>query len=151
MPARIDISGKVFGRLTVRKDVGRDRFGQVLWECECVCGKKVIARGGDLRSGNTKSCGCWDIERAVATIRKQTINHSNPASIKTKKLSVANTSGVRGVCPTKRGTWRAYIGHKGQHIFLGEYSRFDDAVKARKRGEEKYFTPVLEELKANKN
>lgn len=147
MPAKIDLSGKTLGRLTVQKEAGRDRFGQVLWECRCECGQIINVRGRDLRSGNTKSCGCLDIEKAATRIRKQTVNHSNPAAIKTKKLSSANTSGVRGVCQTKKGRWRAYIGHKGQHIYLGEFPRFEDAVKARKAGEEKYFIPVLLESK----
>lgn len=148
MPAKIDITGMVFNRLTVQKEAGRDRQGQILWECCCICGKTVYVRGRDLRSGNTKSCGCLDVEKAAKRIRKQTVDHSNPKAIKTKKLSASNTSGIRGVCPTKRGMWRAYIGYKGTQIFLGEFSKFEDAVKARRAGEEKYFKPVLEKLKA---
>lgn len=43
------------------------------------------------------------------------------------------------------GRWRAYIGHKGKQIFLGEFSSKEDAIRARKEGEKKYFTSVLEE------
>lgn len=148
MPAKIDLTNQIFHRLKVKKEAGRDRWGQILWECECSCGseKKVLATGGDLRRGNTKSCGCLDLERAVATIRKQTVNHSNPNSIKTKKISSKNTSGVRGICPTKAGKWRAYIGHKGEQIYLGEFSKMEDAVKARKAAEEKYHKPLLKEM-----
>ena len=32
--------------------------GRDMWECQCDCGKIFIARGSNLRSGNTKSCGC---------------------------------------------------------------------------------------------
>lgn len=149
MPAKVDIKGKKYGRLTVVKDVGCDRFGQIIWECLCDCGNTCTVKGADLRSGNTKSCGCYNAEKKTARIKKQTVNHSNPASIQSKKLSSANTSGVRGVCPTKSGRWRAYIGHKGQYIFLGEFSRKEDAVAARKAGEEKYFKTVLEEVKLN--
>ena len=102
-------------------------------------------RGRDLRSGGTKSCGCLDLENAVERIKAQTVNHSNPAAIKTKKLSTHNTSGIRGVCPTKRGAWRAYIGHKGKQIYLGEYTDIKGAISARKAGEEKYQSPILEE------
>jgi hypothetical protein len=28
------------------------------WLCQCDCGKRVTARGTDLRTGKTKSCGC---------------------------------------------------------------------------------------------
>ena len=145
MPEKIDITGKTFGRLTVEMEAGRDNFGQVMWECRCSCGKTVVVRGRDLRSGGTKSCGCWNLEHSKDVIRKQTVNHSNPASIRSQKLSAANTSGIRGVCPTKQGKWRAYIGHKGQNIYLGEFADINDAIAARKKGEEKYFVPVLEE------
>lgn len=148
MPAKIDLTGKTFHRLKVVKEFGRDAWGQVLWECECSCGsdKKVIVTGNDLKRGNTKSCGCLNREKKVETIKKQTVNHSNINVIKSKKISKKNTSGIRGVCPTKNGRWRAYIGHKGKNIFLGEFSRKEDAVKARKKAEEKYFVSVLKEI-----
>ena len=56
---RIDISGKQFGRLTVSHYVGN---GQ--WECECECGNRVVVRTYNLNSGNTKSCGCLQKDRA---------------------------------------------------------------------------------------
>ena len=37
MPAKIDLTGKVFHRLTVKKEAGRDRYGLAMWECECSC------------------------------------------------------------------------------------------------------------------
>lgn len=145
MPAKIDMTGKKFHRLTVIQEAGRDNSGQVLWECRCDCGNTSIVRGRDLRSGGTKSCGCLDLEKAVDRIKKETVNHSNISRIKSQKLSVLNTSGIKGVCPTKTGRWRAYIGHKGKQVFLGEYSQKKDAIQARKTGEKIYFGKVLEE------
>jgi hypothetical protein len=145
MPAKIDMTGKKFHRLTVIQEAGRDNSGQVLWECRCDCGNTSIVRGRDLRSGGTKSCGCLDLEKAVERIKKETVNHSNISRIKSQKLSVLNTSGIKGVCPTKTGRWRAYIGHKGKQVYLGEYSQKGDAVRARKNGEKIYFGKVLEE------
>lgn len=87
MPAKIDLTGKTFHRLKVIKESGRDAYGQVLWECECSCGsgKKVIVTGNDLRRNNTKSCGCLNKEKYTERIKKQTVNHSNISSIKSKK------------------------------------------------------------------
>lgn len=51
-----DLSGRVFGRLTVI-----ERFeckGNPKWICTCTCGSEVIKLGSTLRSGDTKSCGC---------------------------------------------------------------------------------------------
>lgn len=51
-----------------------------------------------------------------------------------------NTSGVRGVVWHIRDeVWEAYISYQKKRIFLGRYHNFDDAVKARKEAEEKYF------------
>lgn len=41
---------------------------------------------------------------------------------------------------TNISKWRARIGYKGKRITLGFFANFDDAVKARKEAEEKYFS-----------
>jgi len=51
-----------------------------------------------------------------------------------------NMSGTKGVNWHKsKNKWRAFIGVKGKHIHLGLFENFDDAVKARKEAEKKYF------------
>lgn len=49
-----------------------------------------------------------------------------------------NTSGTTGVS-YENGLWRAYISYKGKTIHLGGYKNKDDAIEARKKGEDKYF------------
>lgn len=64
--ARIkDITGYVFGRLTVLKSAGANKRKLILWECICQCGRKTIATGVILRRGDTKSCGClkWSAQK----------------------------------------------------------------------------------------
>ncbi len=57
-----------------------------------------------------------------------------------RKLMNTNTSGVTGVVYDKRyGTWIALITKDYNVIKLGHFKNFDDAVKARKAAEEKYF------------
>lgn len=56
-----------------------------------------------------------------------------------KRLSTRNISGVKGVSPTKSNKWKAYITKNQQHINLGTFEKFDDAVKARKEAEIIYF------------
>ncbi len=48
----VDRTGHRYGRLVV---VAR---GATAWECLCDCGNQVAVKGGNLGSGNTKSCGC---------------------------------------------------------------------------------------------
>ena len=51
-----------------------------------------------------------------------------------------NTSGVTGVIWYKnKNKWRSEIIVNNQHISLGYFIKFEDAVKARKEAEEKYF------------
>lgn len=56
------------------------------------------------------------------------------------KISKNNTSGVTGVVWDKRGNkWIAVITYNYKQIYLGGFNNFEDAVKARKEAEEKYF------------
>lgn len=56
-----DLTGKVFGRLTVIKRV-ENKGGDVQWLCQCECGNSVVVASKSLKSGNTKSCGCLKSE-----------------------------------------------------------------------------------------
>ena len=53
-----DLTNQKFERLTVKKYIGRNKHGQTLWDCTCICGNKISACGCSLLSGHTKSCGC---------------------------------------------------------------------------------------------
>lgn len=59
---KIDLTGQVFGRLTVVQEAGIDTRGEKLWMCECECGSIVNVLSSNLRTGHTKSCGCLKYE-----------------------------------------------------------------------------------------
>ena len=61
-----DITGQRFGRLIAVKPVGRNKGGNIKWECKCDCGNTKIILASSLRSGNTKSCGC--LAKEIASI-----------------------------------------------------------------------------------
>lgn len=65
-----DLTGHMFGRLTVLERAGSDRNKKALWLCRCECGQITKAITGDLTSGNTKSCGCFKREQVVKTKTK---------------------------------------------------------------------------------
>lgn len=54
-----------YTRLTVKGFVGRDKWGQLMWLCDCICGEWRIIRGHDLRNGKTRSCGCLEKEARI--------------------------------------------------------------------------------------
>ena len=67
MPKFIDLTGCVFGRLTVVEYLGRSRY-----RCACSCGKAREAQATHLRSGGIHSCGCLRVERFREYAEKET-------------------------------------------------------------------------------
>ena len=55
-----DLTGQKFNRLTAIKYVGNSK-----WLFKCDCGKEIIVRTADAKSGNTKSCGCLQKETQI--------------------------------------------------------------------------------------
>lgn len=53
MPAKLDLTDMQFGLLIARKREG-DK-----WLCECDCGNWCLVSVSHLRSGHTRSCGCF--------------------------------------------------------------------------------------------
>ena len=62
MPKKIDLTGRRFGRLTVIEEAPQAKPGKTRWLCKCECGKEKIVAGRELRTGDTKSCGCLKSE-----------------------------------------------------------------------------------------
>lgn len=66
---RIDMKGRVFGRLTVLEYSHSTGYG-AFWKCKCECGKEHTVSGVMLRIGNTLSCGCYGKEVANTAVTK---------------------------------------------------------------------------------
>lgn len=54
----LDIAGQRFGRLTAIALIRREA-GKSYWSCQCDCGTTCEVVVTKLRSGHTKSCGCF--------------------------------------------------------------------------------------------
>lgn len=57
-----DETGNIYGRLTVLERASNVPGEPARWLCGCTCGNRTIARGRDLRRGDTRSCGCLRVE-----------------------------------------------------------------------------------------
>ena len=68
---RPPLEGKRFGRLVVLSCAGRDKKNNSLWDCKCDCGGGTVTRGFMLKSGRTKSCGCYHIAGLVARTKER--------------------------------------------------------------------------------
>jgi len=69
-----DLTGQKFEKLNVVKFLQRTDKGQSIWLCQCDCGNLIKAIGGNLTSGNTKSCGCL---RDSSHLLKHGMNRKN--------------------------------------------------------------------------
>ena len=55
---RLDLTGKVYGRLTVIEFSHSTSNYQSLWRCKCDCGNETLTCTANLNNGKCKSCGC---------------------------------------------------------------------------------------------
>lgn len=212
-----DLSGKTFGKWTVIKDLDK------LWSlCKCECGTTKPVEKCALKSGSSKSCGCFKKEYISKALKKYNkydlsgsygigytengeeflfdledydlikeyywvtnqegyllsknskttirlhrlimnckdskifidhINHNvkdnrkinlryakNSQNQMNAKLRSNNKSNYTGVYYNKKiKKWIANIQINKKRIFLGQFYNLEDAVKTRKKAEEKYF------------
>ena len=136
-----DIAGQRFGRLTALEPLEKRMQGSVMWRCRCDCGSECEASYNSLVSGNTRSCGCIKTEHEQPPLHY--VDGTCVEMLTRKKLMANNTSGHTGVQATADGKWTARIVFKRKRYYLGTYSEYDDAVKARERAEEELFGGFL--------
>jgi hypothetical protein len=87
----LDRTGKKYGRLVVLKQSGRNKHGQYLWECQCVCGNKTTVPGHQLTSGRTRSCGCYQREQTS----KALTTHGKTRSLEYQLLMHAKNRAIK--------------------------------------------------------
>ena len=87
----IDLTGQRFGRLTVIERAGNDCIGQVTWRCRCDCGNITVVAGGNLRTGNTQSCGCYGRELTIGGHRSRTHGGAYSNGKKTRLYRIDQT------------------------------------------------------------
>ncbi|MCB2300421.1 hypothetical protein [Clostridium tagluense] len=93
MGAFKDLTGKVFGRLTVIKATKERKQGAVVWECKCECGNETYVSRSNLEQGNTLSCGCLQAENVAK--RSKLRQTKNITGQKFGKLNAIEPTGKR--------------------------------------------------------
>lgn len=116
-----DLIGQVFGKLTVI-ELDQESSGRRKWICKCSCGNTVSVREYNLKSGNTKSCGCTRKE-------KSSVRNLNVKQVKTRD----NQGGV-------------YYFQPGEIVLKGNYKSKGSKVKEYKLSPEE-LEKYLEKLK----
>ncbi len=148
-----DLTGKVFGRLTVlgRSDKRNPRGARTtpMWECRCECGAITYKATDTLTNPDKSMCQSCQGLYAAENARKSAgfVGGTQITRIRNIELTSANTSGCRGVYYDKRSNkYRARLKFKGKIMNFGSYSKFEDAVAARKAAEAEYFGAFLEKM-----
>lgn len=151
LPTKENLIGRRFGKLEVigRSDKRGPRGTRTvpLWECRCECGAICYKATDTLTNPEISMCndcvGKYATEKARAKVGF--VDGTQISKITSTKLISTNTSGCRGVYWDKNsGKWRARLRFKGKIYNFGTYANFDDAVKARKDGEQKYWGKYID-------
>jgi len=101
-----DLTGERYGKLTVLNLARKDSSG-TRWFCECDCGGFSVVFAGNLRKGNTTSCGC--VYRAALGDRSRTHGASD-----TREFNI--WTGIIQRCENPRSSRYAYYGGRGISI-----------------------------------
>lgn len=79
----IDMTHHTYGRLFVEGWYNRNKQGQILWNCICICGKTTSIVRASLISGKTQSCGC--LNKELLTKRTDVNYHTTHGLSKTRE------------------------------------------------------------------
>lgn len=138
---RINIQGERYGQLTVIAPA-ENQGEKTAWLCRCDCGKMRTVQTRLLRNGKVRDCGCHTHVSGVETLNY--VEGTCIEMIANRRPRINNTSGYTGVSKVKKsGNWRAEIMFCGKKMNLGTYGNIDDAVKARKAAEVRYFDNMI--------
>lgn len=124
----VNLVGEKYGRLTVVEFVKLQKH-KTYWKCVCDCGLTVIATGNNLRSGNTKSCGCLKRESSIKNGHKNA-KHGESHSNRTRLYTI--WCGMRQRCTNPNREAYPLYGGKGVKVCeeWNEYSNFKEWAMA---------------------
>lgn len=151
--------GDRFGKLTVIGPAPHEIGAPPSYICRCDCGNEKVVLGGNLRSGNTRSCGCL---RRTDRLRKlldsvksgdfpsefyETFEKTFPHFITDEPMATSSTN-VRGVSSVRGGSqFLAYIGIEDKRHKIGYFYDLEDARKAREMVAEIVYHPFYVEFR----
>lgn len=135
MPKIIDLTGKRFGRLTAIKENGRTKSGSKLWLCQCDCGKTVTVSQGNLKIGQTVSCGCIMQKHGESRTRLYSIWRHIKTRCTNKNDKDYEYYGGKGICFCEE--WNDYENFRDWAIANG----YNDALTIDRINPDKDYEP----------
>lgn len=132
----------------------KKRDSSYLYKCKCFCGNVFYATYTEIKLKRVKSCGCLKIYRpenlkkAITKYKNDYLKeNTNLKTISNNKLYSNNKTGTKGVYFSKKeNKWIAFLNLKGK-CYKKRFFEKEEAIKYRKKLEEKYFKPILDKYK----
>ena len=73
---RFDLIGSRFDRWTVLAYAGSNKHRMATWNCRCDCGIESVVSTSSLRSRQSRSCGCLQVESCATKQRASVLHRS---------------------------------------------------------------------------
>ena len=110
MPRVVNLVGRRFGRLVVQYKSDRitQGRGRNHWVCVCDCGNTTTCSTSHLKSGDSRSCGCLNID----SIRERSTIHGHARPGKVSKTFIA-WQNMMGRCYDKKDAKYYRYGERG--------------------------------------
>ena len=111
---RVNELGRRHGRLVVIRRACNTITGRAQWLCDCDCGTRTVVSGKNLRTGNTRSCGCLRVAQGKATGKRglsRTHRHCTGGYEGRKSPTYGTWQGILQRCTNaNRPEWMNYGG-----------------------------------------
>lgn len=140
MPKALDLTDKKFGRLTTISFSHSNNHGKRCWNVKCDCGKDLVVVGGSLTSGNSKSCGCINMEGHIKHGMVNTPAYVSWYNMKTRCFNKNSHKypryGGRGIKVCDR-----WLGDMGFENFLADMGERPDGMTIDRKDNDGNYEP----------
>lgn len=120
-----DNVGDTYNRLTIDGYISGTKNKPPRYQVTCVCGSKLNVICKDVLRGHSKSCGCYQREVSLETLKKHNLIDKNPYSHK-YKLTYTSWLGIKERCLNPKGKDFKYWGGRGIKVCVSwmEFKNF---------------------------
>lgn len=111
---RVDMTGLRFGRLVGVAFDHRSASGHAHWLFRCDCGREVVAKGGNVRSGGTASCGCLHREVCAARLTRHGHRADRRHEPTYRAWQAMRPAAATAICPRWRDDFADFLADMGE-------------------------------------